>query len=357
MSTATTVPARPRRWTPRPMRVHHIGTPPMGVGEDPLSTMQWHVDHRHGAPMDALPFETDDRRIVSWLNARQHVSGLVQVRAGASRDYVDMPYYTVADGHQLTPANLALGLPQLTELAFTAHDHLIGDDIPDRLQVSVPNAVDLAYFVAGSIEAAADWMPDMQAMVAGEVAEISARWGQRVRLQLESPAILLAYHHTQLQDWPLLTSELVQQVAGILAAAPAADWVLHVCSALVEQTNIAAAVPFLNSLADLLADLDQPMPVAHLPVVDVDVPPSTDPAFYADLRRLRRGIDIVAGVVTESYPEQTQTAVGLIVDALGGPLAGIGARCGFSDRSIAAGAANAALAASIARAWTTTPPH
>jgi hypothetical protein len=354
MSVAITALPQPSRWAFRAMRIHHIGSPPIGAGVNLLSAMQWHVDHRHHAPMDALPFATDDRWLVSWLAARKHVPGLVHVGARTTRDHVDIPYYAVADGHTLTPDDLSLGLSQLTELAFAAHEHLIGDDIPNRLQVSVPNALDLAYHVSGSIEAAAEWMPAMQAVVAHEVAEISSRWGQLVRLQLESPAILLAYHQTELQDWPLLTSEIVQQVAGILNAAPAADWVLHVCAGLVEQTNIAAAVTFLNAMADLLTNLDQPMPTVHLPVIHDDVPPPTDPEFYTALRRLRRGINVVAGVVAESYPEQTRIAVDLAVDALSSPPAGVGAGCGLRDRTAEAGAANAALAASVALAWAMT---
>jgi hypothetical protein len=352
MSVATTTLAQRVRWAPQAMRVHPVGSPPIGAGADPLSTMQWHADNRHGAVMDALPFDIDDRWLVGWLHARKHIPGLVPVGARAGIDRHDLPYYSIADGHELKPDDLTLGLSRLAEAAFAAHEYVVGDDVPDRLQVSVPNALDLAFFVSGSIEAAEKWMPTMQAVVAAEVAGLSDRWGRRARLQLESPAILLAYYHTQIQDWPLLSSELVQQVTGILHAAPEADWVLHVCSALVDQVDIAAAVSFLNSLADLLTDLGQPMPTVHLPISSRDVPPSTDPEFYSALRQLRRGIDIVAGVVTECYPDQTHAAVGLIVDALGGPLVGVGAECGLRDRSIKAGVANAALASCVAREWT-----
>ncbi len=358
MSVLTTTPPVTTHWAPKPLRVHAAGTVPAGTGGDPLSTMQWHLDHRHGARMTALPFDTDPHWIIGWLNARVEVPGLVQVRDGASRGYDDMPYYSVAEGHRLTAAELALGRPQLAEEAFHEKERLVGDDIPSRLQVSIPNALDLAYFVSGSAEASVEWMPEMQAMVAGEVSEIADRWGDRVVFQLESPTVLLAYARTPREDWSLLTRELATQVAGILAAAPEAEWVLHLCCGdvqhqpLIVPTDLSAAVQFLNALAELLAELGIAMPTVHLPVAHGDAAPSTDPAFYAALRDLRRGIAVIAGVVAESYPDQTRTALGLVVDALAGPVDGVGAGCGHGRRTNAAAAANAALAANLAHAWT-----
>ena len=359
MSIATNMASRSSRWMRQATRVHAVGAAPIGAGGDPLSTMQWHADHRHGALMDALPFDVGGRWIIDWLDERDQVPGLVKIRDGASRGYDDIPYYAVADGHRLSRADLVLGRPQLTAAAFAVYDDVVGDDLPRRLQVSIPNALDLAFFVAGSAEASAEWMPDLQSMVAAEVSEISARWGSRVVLQLESLAVLLAYDRTPRQDWALLTSELVQQVAGILVAAPQAAWVLHLCygdlahEALIEPTDLTAAVQFLNGLDDFLVDLGLPMPTVHLPLAHGDNPPPTDPAFYTALRRLHRGIAVIAGLVAENHPQQTRASVDLVVEALGGLPDGIGAGCGHGRRSIAAGAANAALAAAITHALNT----
>jgi hypothetical protein len=182
-------------------------------------------------------------------------------------------------------------------------------------------------------------------------------WADRVQLQLETPAVLVAYHRTPRSDWPLLTSELFQQVAGVLSAAPDAQWVLHLCYGYLEHTplvtpvDVEAAVLFLNALADVLAGLALAMPTVHLPIAHGDAAPSTDPVFYAALRRLRRGIDVIAGVVAEHHPQQTRDALGLIVDALGGPVAGVAAGCGLGRRTVADAAANMALAAELAREW------
>lgn len=358
MSVAAPALTQSHRRADRTMLLHPVGTAPAGTGGDPLSTMQWHLDNRHGALLDALPFDIDDRWIIEWLNARADVPGLVKIREGDSRGYDDMPCYGLAAGHQLTSADLALGRPALTAQAFAATQHLTGDDIPARLQVSIPNALDLSVFASGSPEASGEWMPPMQAMVTAEVTEIDRCWGDHVTLQLESPAILAAYQRTRRVSWELLTGNLVTQVADILAAAPHATWTLHLCvgdlehTPLVEPVDLSSAAMFLNTLSDLLVARGMPMPTIHLPIAYGGAPPSIDPAFYAPLRLLRRGIDVIAGLVAEDHPERTRTALGLVVDALGAQPVGIAAGCGHGRRSPAAGAANAALAASITQAWT-----
>ncbi|WP_410646297.1 hypothetical protein [Amycolatopsis sp. cmx-4-54] len=343
------------------MEIHPVGTVPLGAGGDPFSTMQWHLDHQHGVPLTGLPFDiTDDRWIIAWLDSRELVPGLVKARPGKSRGYTDMPFYTVEPGHRLSPADLALGRVEQTAAAFAVKDRLIGDQIPQRLQVSIPNALDLAYFVSGSTAAAPVWMVDAQAMLNGEIREIADRWGDAVQLQLESPSILLAYHATPRDFWSQLTAQLARQVAETISVAKDAHWILHLCygdlehRALFEPADLDAAVLFVNALADVLTERGVSVPRVHLPVAHGSAAPSTDPDFFAALRELRRGIDVIAGVVAEEHPDETRTALALMTDALGGPVTAIGAACGLGRRTIAAGGANYALAASVARAWTAT---
>lgn len=360
---SVSAPSAPPRnqWALRPMEIHPVGTVPIGAGSDPLSTMQWHLDHQHGVPLTGLPFDiTDDRWLGAWLDSRELVPGLAKARPDENRGDTDMPYYTVEPGHRLSPADLALGRVEQTAAAFAVKDRLTGHQIPQRLQVSIPNALDLAYFVSGSTKAAPDWMVDAQAMLNGEIREIANRWGDAIQLQLESPSILLAYHATPREFWSLLTAQLVHQVAGTISVAPEALWVLHLCyegpehGPLFEPADLVAAVLFLNALADALAERGTPMPRVHLPVAHGSAAPSTDPDFFAALRELRRGIDVIAGVVAEEHPNETRTALALMTDALGAPVTAIGAACGLGERTIAAGGANYALAASVARAWTAT---
>ncbi|WP_143267259.1 hypothetical protein [Amycolatopsis thailandensis] len=311
--------------------------------------------------MTGLPFEiTDDQWLGAWLRARERRPGLTKNRLAEGLAHTEMPCYTINPDHRLSPADLALGRVEQTDAAFAVKDRLIGRQIPERLQVSIPNALDLAYFVSGSTEAAPDWMVDAQAMINGEIREIAKRWGDMVQLQLESPSILLAYYVTPRELWPRLTTQLAHQVAETIGVAPEVPWVLHLCyegpelDPLVEPADLDAAVLFLNALAGALAERGTPMPRIHLPAAAGVAAPSTDPDFYAALGDLRRGIDVIAGVVAEGHPDETRTALALMTDALGAPVTAIGAACGLRQRTIAAGGANLALAASVARAWTAT---
>ncbi|GGP82104.1 hypothetical protein [Saccharothrix coeruleofusca] len=333
-----------------PLPLHLVGSLPPPLCADPVAAMSWFLRHRGDVPLTALPYERDPRWIIDWLtDGLAAVPALERVHDGESRDYEDMPRYRVREGHLLSPGDVAPGRPAQAEAAFAALAALDPPE-PVRVQVGIPNALDLALFAFGSVEAAQRHLPTVQAAVAGEVAQLAARWGDRVQLQLETPAVLISYHRTPREAWPPLTAELVRQVTGVLAAAPHVRWVLHLCYGdlghvpVFTPTDLEPAVEFLNALADAALERRTPMPVVHLPVTHGDAAPPTDPAFYGALRRLRRGIAVIAGVVAENHPEQTRRALDLTARALGGPVAGVAAACGYGRRTPAAAAANMALA-------------
>ncbi|MEU3628793.1 hypothetical protein BS329_15385 [Amycolatopsis coloradensis] len=354
-STGTTVVPVHRHLQSLP--VHPVGTVPAALSHEMGTAMIWFLEHRGGAPLTALPFDTDPRWIIDWLDNLARIPALELAHPGDSRGYDDMPYYRIRPGHQLTPEDLSMGRVEQTETAFAILETLDTGGAVDRLQVSIPNAFDRALFASGSPEAAAEWMPDMQTSVRTEVAEIAARWGERVQLQLETPAVLASYHRTPREDWPLLTTELVQQVTGVIGAAPDARWILHLCygdlehQALFTLVDLDAAVQFLNALAEALAAYGIPMPTVHLPVAYGNAAPPTNPGFFRALLWLRRGIRIIAGVVSEDYPTQSSVALSLIIDALGEPVEAIAAGCGHGRRTVTAAAANMALAARLAHEW------
>ena len=341
-----------------PLPVHLVGSLPRPLCDDPATAIGWFLQHRDGAALTALPSDRDPRWIIDWLT--YHMSSLPsleQVRGGESRGYDDMPYYRVRPGQKLCADEIGLSRVAQAEAAFEALDRLgvAGEPLP--VQVGIPNALDLAVFAFGSVQAGQEWMPTMQAAVVHEVTELVARWGDRLQLQLETPAVLVAYHLTPPEAWPALTADLARQVAGVLAAAPRARWVLHLCHGDLEHrplftaTDLVPPVRFLNALADVLAGQHVPMPVVHLPVAVGDDPPPTDPAFYDELRHLRRGVEVIAGVVAEGYPEETREGLRLTAEALGGPVAGVAAGCGYGRRTVDAAAANLGLAAEVAQEW------
>ncbi|WP_433271620.1 hypothetical protein ACQPZF_12960 [Actinosynnema sp. CS-041913] len=360
MPHTTERPGPPSPTAHRPLPVHLVGSVPRPLCEDPTTAMGWFLDHRAGAELTALPFDRDPRWVIDWLtHDLAEVPALEQVRSGASRGYDDMPCYRVRPGHRLQPADLAMDRPHLAEAAFAALPMLDTSGLAEspRVQVGIPNALDRAMFALGSPEAAREWLPVAQAAVVGEVTHLVARWGDRVRLQLESPALLIAYHRTPRAAWTELTGQLAQQVAGVLGAAPQARWVLHLCYGDLEHSpvfipsDLESAVLFLNALTDVLVERRIPVPAVHLPVTYDSAAPPTDPGFYDALRRLRRGVEVIAGVVNETHPEESRHALDLVVEALGGPVAGVAAACGLGRRTVTAAAANMELAGRLAHEW------
>ena len=343
-----------------PLPVHLVGSLPRPLCDDPATAMGWFLRHRGGAELTALPSDRDPRWIVDWLTHHMSsVPSLEQVRGGESRGYDDMPFYRVRPGQRLCAEEVGLSRLDQADAAFEALDRLgvTGNGEPPRVQVGIPNALDLAVFAFGSIDAAQEWLPTMQVAVVHEVTELVARWGDRLQLQLETPAVLVAYHLTPPAHWSALTAELARQVAGVLSAAPRTRWVLHLCYGDLEHvpvftpSDLRPAVLFLNALADELAGQRAPMPTVHLPVTSGNTPPPTDTAFYDELRHLRRGVEVIAGVVAEDHPEETREALRLTEEALGTPVAGVAAACGYGRRTEDAAAANLGLAAQLAQEW------
>ncbi|MFI9005649.1 hypothetical protein ACIGNX_00260 [Actinosynnema sp. NPDC053489] len=349
-----------RELDPHPMPVHLVGSLPRPLCDDPVTAMAWVLGHRGDAELTALPSDRDPRWIIDWLTHHlSTVSSLEQVRGGESRGYDDMPYYRVRPGEKLCSEEVGLARVEQARAAFEALDRLglTATGEPPRVQVGIPNALDLAAFAFGSLDAAREWLPTMQAAVLHEVTELVARWGDRVQLQLETPTVLVAYHLTPPEAWAALTRDLTTQVAEVLAVAPRTRWVLHLCYGDLEHvpvftpTDLRPAVRFLNALADALAARHVPMPTVHLPVACGAGAPPTDPAFYDDLRHLRRGVEVIAGVVAEEHPEETREALRLTAEALGAPVAGVAAACGYGRRTEDGAAANLRLAAELAREW------
>lgn len=319
--------------------------------------MGWVLGHRDGATLTALPWDRDPRWIIDWLTYHlASLPALDQVRGGDSRGYDDMPYYRVRPGHLLRSEDIGLARVDQADAAFAALERL-GTAGSLRVQVGIPNALDLAIFAFGSMEAGCEWLPVVQAAVVDEVVGLVARWGDRLQLQLETPAVLVAYHLTPEPAWPVVTGRITAQVAEVLAAAPDTRWVLHLCYGDLEHvpvftpTDLRSAVVFLNALVDVLAERGVPMPTVHLPIASGDSPPSTDPAFFDALRGLRPGVEIIAGVVAEDNPDETRQALKLTVDALGRPVAGVAAACGYGRRTEPAAAANLKLATQLATEW------
>ncbi len=337
------------------MRVHAVGSVPAAVSGDPARGMRWLLEHRNSANLTALPHDADPRWIIDWLDGLAGVDALAVVRAGPSRDYTDMPVYRIRRGRSIDKADVALGRVRDAAAAFAALDRLAVEfTVPDRVQIGVPHTLDRALFAAGSPQAAADWLPALHANLVDELSELVDRWGDRVQLQLETPAVLMSYHRTPLDGWPELTTRLVALTADVLAiTGSAAPWVVHLCYGDLGHrpafvpAGLDAAVLFLNAVAVELDRRGLPAPTAHLPLCHGAAGPPEDPAYYRPLTGLRRSVDVIAGLVAETEPSASRLALALVTEALAVSPTAIGAPCGLGRRTPAAAAANMRLAADL----------
>jgi hypothetical protein len=114
-------------------------------------------------------------------------------------------------------------------------------------------------------------------------------------------------------------------------------------------------VQFLNALHKQLHRLRIPMPATHIPMcTGTDAPPTTL-RFYRALRHLRRDIDVIAGLVDETHPKESRTALGLVETELDRRVLAVAAACGHGRRLVPDAIANAALACKLAHLTTDTP--
>ncbi|GIJ44415.1 hypothetical protein Val02_13010 [Virgisporangium aliadipatigenens] len=79
----------------------------------------------------------------------------------------------------------------------------------------------------------------------------------------------------------------------------------------------------------------RPLEYVHAPFAAAERPPSTDPRWYAPLRRLRLpdGTRFVAGVAHEDQPLDVQRRLVRRIDELVGARVGVSTSCGLGRRT------------------------
>ncbi|MFI1919672.1 hypothetical protein [Nocardia sp. NPDC020380] len=176
-----------------------------------------------------------------------------------------------------------------------------------------------------------------------EILAIRQLAGDDVVIQLEAPAELVIAAKTQ----PLhrIVDTVLRFGRGIGALAAAAPegtrFGVHLC--LGGMNNKARAtlrdtrpqLALANSVARHWPD-GRTLQYVHGPLAAGDLPPSTDPAFYAPLANLRlgAGTQFYAGFVHETPTEAEQVVtLQLIEAALGHRLDGVASACGLGSRA------------------------
>jgi hypothetical protein len=342
--------------------IHFVGSLPPEVATNDRDSMQWFLDYADGHALTTLPCDRDPRWIIDWLDNLATIPALHITRAGKSTSYTDMPTYDLAPGHQLKPSDVTLGrVSEVTAVMAARNQLYAAGELPPH-QVSIPNALDLAMFCFGAPKPALVHLPVFRDAILADVTEIHDRWGSEVILQLETPAVLVLFDRTPRRLWPALAFALARQTAQLITSAPQSTrWTLHLCygdlghEPLAQPADLVPVVQYLNALHRRLTKLDVPMPQAHIPMCTGTTGPPTNPRFYRALSHLRTGIEVIAGLVDETHPDDSRTALRLVEDELGYRVKAVAAACGLGRRSERAAIENALLTRELAHAHTGHP--
>ncbi|WP_157362045.1 hypothetical protein [Haloechinothrix halophila] len=350
--------------------IHFVGSLPPAVAETDRAAMQWMLDHVGTAELTTLPCDRDSRWIIDWLDGLRERGPMDLVLDGDSSDYTKLPVYRLGRGERLGIGDVTPGRSAEVTAALAARRQLSAAELPPY-QVSMPAPLDLALFAFGvpaavmrrlspraavrAIVSAVRYLPVFNAAVVAEIEHVehlARTWNEEIVIQLESPAVLVAYDRAPRAAWPVLTRFLAQQAAKVISAAlPETQFVLHKwCRGdlghkpIASLRDLSPMVAFTNALAARLERAGRAVPPVHVALCDGDNPPSLDASDYTPLRRLRHDIAVIAGLVDERHPESSATALELTEQALDRPVAAVAAPCGLGRRTADGAAANAALA-------------
>jgi hypothetical protein len=360
---------------------HFVGTLPAALTTDDRAAIQWIADQADGHPLTAIPRDLDPSWIVDYLRSRAQQTDVFEVvRPGEFGDYEDFPHYRRIAGRRLEPRHVAMGRVERIDEVVSAFADLQArrpELAGTRLQLSQPNPLDLALFVLASaavsaglpvgpalrrsnlVVAALRELPVFTDAVLGEVAEVTARHGNRVVWQLESPIALLSLVKAeQLHARWALVGWVARQLAGILGRMHdiGADTIVHLCygdlehQSLLAPRSLAPAVNLLDRTARQLRRQGKPLPPVHVPCAFGAEPAPLDPLFYAPLSKLDPAWRIVAGVVSPDSADDSARALAMFEQAAGRTAWGVATACGLGRCTVPAAEQAAATMFAVAGA-------
>ncbi|MBF6175030.1 hypothetical protein [Nocardia blacklockiae] len=359
---------------------HFVGSLPEALMTGDREILEWFADRSAGWPLTAVPRDLDAGWVVGYLRALENREAFEVLRPGDYADYSDMRSYGVRPGHVLEPRDVAMGRVQRIGAIVSEFEALQRDrpELADkRVQISQPNPLDLALYVfAGAavslglpvapavrnlnvVVAALRQLPVFTAAVLQEMSEVTARYGDRVIWQVESPIATLgmvkaARLRSQWSFGPLLA----RQLGGFLARTHeiGAATTLHLCYGdhkhknLLTPDSLGPVVDLLGRVSRLLRQREVPLPVVHVPCAYGADPAPLDPAFYRPLRRLDPDWQLIAGVVSPDAVDDSIRALELFENASGRTAYGVATACGLGRRTVDDACSAAAATVTTARA-------
>lgn len=326
--------------------------------------MQWIADHSAGHRLTSLPCDLDPNWIIAYLRGLEQRDVFEIVRPGEYADYDDMRTYGVRRGRELLPAHVSMRRGERLREILNEFRSL-RDQRPElagvRLQISLPNPLDMAMFVFSRRPwLALRYLPVFAQATVDEVTALSAEAGRDVVWQLETPSALIGMGMaSKLPGGQALTARLhAAQVTGLLSRFPSdAEVTLHLCygdyrnTAMVTPRDLAPAVRYLNALAARLRARGSTLPPVHIPAAHGAHPAPRAESFYAPLRQLDPQWRLIAGIAAAADPAGGVQALGLFEASAGRRAHAVATACGLGRHTPeAAGRAVEAMTTAAAKA-------
>ena len=324
-----------------PRHAHLVGSLP---GADAEEAMRLALD-TVGPQLRCLPDgETGERNhwILHIEAALRAHPDLELAKEGDWSDYDRTAVLKVRKGHRLLGAGLDLGHVGPALASWPVFERLRAQAARPDLSflVGLPGDLDIAMFTLGPLGALRHRRAFTEATV-GSIRRIQEQLGDQVVFQIEIPAELVLLARAPAPARSTLAAVLARGVVGVAAGAPVGTRLgVHLClgdmnhKAYGAMSDVSPLVQLANAIAARWPT-DRTLEYIHAPFAGAEVPPSTDPAFYAPLNGLRLppSVAFIAGFAHEKQPLAAQQQIRDRIDGHVGRPVDIAAACGLGRRT------------------------
>lgn len=314
------------------------------AGDDAEEAMRLALDVL-GPTLRSLPDgETGERR--NWIlhieDALRTHPDLELAKDGDWSDYDKTPQLKVRKGHKLFGTNLDFGHVRYAQESRPVFERLrSAAGLPGlSFMVGIPGDLDMAMFTLGPAGVLRHRNAFAEATVSS-IRRIHEQQGADVVFQIEVPAELVLLARAPGPAQPALAAVLARGITAVATGAPAgARFGVHLClgdmnhKAFGHMTDVAPLVHLANAIVSRWPS-GRPLEFVHAPFAGADVPPSTDPAFYAPLSRLRlpSRTRFAAGFAHEKQGLPEQRRIRDLIDGHVGSAVDVAAACGLGRRT------------------------